>query len=133
MVVATHNVRLFILSTNLRIFTALCLYFGFCHAYRITTTQHNMHNNNYSKRSSRDVYLVEELGWLDLGKEGEVDDGHLPCNFLRVEVEDGQQGRWVGGNLHEEDQAMNERMTTARTKKLLTVLPLLEVEGHETS
>lgn len=32
MVVATHNVRLFILSTNLRILTALCLYFGFCQA-----------------------------------------------------------------------------------------------------
>lgn len=31
-VVATHNVRLFIRSTNLRTFTARCLYFGFCQA-----------------------------------------------------------------------------------------------------
>ena len=34
-VVATQSVRLFILSTNLRIFTARCLYLGFCHACKI--------------------------------------------------------------------------------------------------
>ena len=35
MVVATHSVRLFILSTSLRMFTARCLYFGFCQACKI--------------------------------------------------------------------------------------------------
>ena len=43
-VVATHKVRLFILSTSRRIFTALCLYFGFCHAYKMT-----MQNNQAIK------------------------------------------------------------------------------------
>ena len=43
MVVATHRVKLFILSTSLRILTARCLYLGFCQAYiamnhKITTS-----------------------------------------------------------------------------------------------
>ena len=33
MVVATQRVKLFILSTSLRMLTARCLYLGFCHAY----------------------------------------------------------------------------------------------------
>lgn len=32
--------------------------------------------------------LVEQLGWLDLGEEAEVNDGQLPSNFFWIKIKD---------------------------------------------
>lgn len=61
-------------------------------------------------------YLVEKLGRLDFGKEGEVDDGHLPGHLLRVKVKDSEQRRRVGGNLEERRCGEGQRTKTWSTK-----------------
>jgi len=56
--VATQRVRLFILSTNLRIFPALCLYLGFCHAWRVVVKV-GVVNNALTWLSSSEGLILE--------------------------------------------------------------------------
>ena len=61
------------------------------------------HDQLHTFSGAKFSHLIQELCWLDLGKEGEVYDGHLSCDLFRVKIKDSEHRRRVGWNLEERE------------------------------
>ena len=52
--------------------------------------------------------LVEQLGWLDLCKEAEINNGQLTSNLLRIKIKNTQHWRGTGRELEREEEGEGE-------------------------